>query len=154
MMIDFGRVCRLGEIGNTSGDPWCGRPVRYVMRRAIIGSQHLPRMFCYSLTSNTHWGPHRPLSRTTAMPHPSLEPTPAPAYAAPGQCRNETSNKRMEPTILNLSIQCKTLTHTSNIEVGLHSDSLLMSFASLTYKSEPEVGVLTPFPRPLLLYTC
>src|SRR6266699_3692072 len=76
MSMDFGRACGLGGlVGNTRGDPWCGRPTRYARRRATIGSPLFTYLPCCLLTLK-HVRTCTALSRTLYTPQHGTSSTP------------------------------------------------------------------------------
>src|SRR6266567_980250 len=71
------------QVGNTRGDPWYGRPTRYVRRRAIIGSPPFSNFYSgYILTLKTCLDMRRPLTHPTHSHPRHHQPPPSHARAS------------------------------------------------------------------------
>jgi hypothetical protein len=155
MSMDLGTGLWVWEqIGNTRGDPWYGRPARYVRKGAIIGSPILSKFHSvYILTLKTgldtrhplmHPPPSRPRHHQRAFALPPL-----PSHARPSR----GGGSWLFDAILTSSTS---LAYQSEPEVVLWGfNTLHAPSTSLTYPIEPEGDIhgvstsFTPLPAPL-----
>jgi hypothetical protein len=107
------------QVGNTRGDPWYGRPARYVRRGAIIGSPTFSNFHSvYILTLKTCLDTRRPLTH--------------PAPSRPRHHHLPCMQERSSPPLPSHARPSR----------GGHSwlfDAILTSSTSLACQSEPEV---------------